>query len=62
MKIHQCGLPKNIALELFKPFIIQRLEDKGFVQTVKSAKKIVEREEPEVWDILEEIIKDHRSC
>jgi len=59
LKIHQCGLPKNIALELFKPFIIQRLEDRGFVQTVKSAKKIVEREEPEVWDILEEIIKDH---
>ena len=57
--IHQCGLPKNMALELFKPFIIQRLEDKGFVQTVKSAKKLVERERPEVWDILEEIIKDH---
>ena len=59
LKIHQCGLPKNMALELFKPFIIQRLEDKGFVQTVKSAKKLVERERPEVWDILEEIIKDH---
>ena len=59
LQLHQCGLPKNMALELFKPFIIQRLEDKGYVQTVKSAKKIVERERPEVWDILEEIIKDH---
>ena len=59
LQLHQCGLPKNMALELFKPFIIQRLEDKGFVQTVKSAKKLVERERPEVWDILEEVIKDH---
>ena len=59
LKIHQCGLPKSMALELFKPFIIQKLEDKGYVQTVKSAKKLVERERPEVWDILEEIIKDH---
>ncbi|MBI4551217.1 MAG: DNA-directed RNA polymerase subunit beta' [Candidatus Latescibacteria bacterium] len=59
LQLHQCGLPKSMALELFKPFIIQRLEDRGFVQTVKSAKKLVERERPEVWDILEEIIKDH---
>jgi DNA-directed RNA polymerase subunit beta' len=59
MQLHQCGLPKNMALELFKPFIIKKLEDKGYVQTVKSAKKLVERERPEVWDILEEIIKDH---
>jgi DNA-directed RNA polymerase subunit beta' len=59
LKIHQCGLPKSMALELFKPFIIKRLEDKGYVQTVKSAKKLVEREKPEVWDILEEIIQDH---
>ncbi len=59
LKLHQCGLPKNMALELFKPFIIKRLEDRGFVQTVKSAKKLVERERPEVWDILGEIIKDH---
>jgi DNA-directed RNA polymerase subunit beta' len=59
LKIHQCGLPKSMALELFKPFIIKKLEDKGYVQTVKSAKKLVERERPEVWDILEEIIKDH---
>ncbi|MFQ6007554.1 MAG: DNA-directed RNA polymerase subunit beta' [Candidatus Zixiibacteriota bacterium] len=59
LKIHQCGLPKNMALELFKPFIIMKLEEKGYVQTVKSAKKLVERERPEVWDILEEIIEDH---
>ncbi len=59
LKLHQCGLPKNMALELFKPFIIRKLEDKGFVQTVKSAKRLVERERPEVWDILGEIIKGH---
>src|SRR5690606_36018344 len=59
LKIHQCGLPKSMALELYKPFIIQRLEEKGFVHTVKSAKKFVEKERPEVWDILEEIIDDH---
>ena len=59
LKLHQCGLPKNMALELFKPFIISKLEEKGFVQTVKSAKKLVEKERPEVWDILEEIIAEH---
>jgi len=59
LKLHQCGLPKTMALELFKPFIIMKLEEKGFVQTVKSAKKLVEKERPEVWDILEEIIVDH---
>ncbi len=59
LEIHQCGLPKSMALELFKPFIIRKLEEKGYVQTVKSAKKLVERERPEVWDILEEIITDH---
>jgi DNA-directed RNA polymerase subunit beta' len=59
LKLYQCGLPKNMALELFKPFIIMKLEEKGYVQTVKSAKKLVERERPEVWDILEEIIADH---
>ncbi|MCI0597150.1 MAG: DNA-directed RNA polymerase subunit beta' [candidate division Zixibacteria bacterium] len=59
LKMHQCGLPKNMALELFKPFIIMKLEEKGYVQTVKSAKKLVERERPEVWDILEEVIADH---
>ncbi|HAA75042.1 TPA: DNA-directed RNA polymerase subunit beta' [Candidatus Latescibacteria bacterium] len=59
LRLHQCGLPKHMALELFKPFIIRRLEEKGLVQTVKSAKKLVERERLEVWDILEEIIQDH---
>jgi DNA-directed RNA polymerase subunit beta' len=59
LKLNQCGLPKNMALELFKPFIIRKLEDKGFVQTVKSAKRLVEREKPEVWDILGEIIENH---
>ncbi|HEX9916654.1 MAG TPA: DNA-directed RNA polymerase subunit beta', partial [candidate division Zixibacteria bacterium] len=59
LKIHQAGLPKSMALELFKPFILMRLEEKGYVQTVKSAKKLVEKERPEVWDILEEIIQDH---
>ncbi|MEE3234047.1 MAG: DNA-directed RNA polymerase subunit beta' [Candidatus Latescibacterota bacterium] len=59
LKLHQCGLPKSMALELFKPFVIKKLEEKGLVQTVKSAKKLVERERAEVWDILEEIIKDH---
>jgi DNA-directed RNA polymerase subunit beta' len=59
LHLHQCGLPKTMALELFKPFIIMKLEEKGYVQTVKSAKKLVERERPEVWDILEEIISDH---
>lgn len=59
LRLHQCGLPKSMALELFKPFIIRKLEEEGYVQTVKSAKKLVERERPEVWDILDEIIKDH---
>jgi DNA-directed RNA polymerase subunit beta' len=59
LKLHQCGLPKSMALELFKPFIIRKLEERGYVQTVKSAKRLVEKERPEVWDILEEIIQDH---
>ncbi|RMH71026.1 MAG: DNA-directed RNA polymerase subunit beta' [Gemmatimonadetes bacterium] len=59
LEMHQCGLPKAMALELFKPFIIRQLESKGHVQTVKSAKRLVERETTEVWDILEEIIADH---
>ncbi len=59
LHLYQCGLPKSMALELFKPFIIRKLEEKGYVQTVKSAKKLVEKESPEVWDILEEIIQDH---
>jgi len=59
LNLNQCGLPKNMALELFKPFIIRKLEDRGYVQTVKSAKRLVEREKPEVWDILGEIIQNH---
>ncbi len=59
LKMHQCGLPKTMALELFKPFIIHKLEKRGLVQTVKSAKRMVERATPEVWDILEDVIKDH---
>ena len=59
LKLHQCGLPKQMALELFKPFIYHKLEERGYVTTIKSAKKLVERERPEVWDILEEVIKEH---
>ena len=59
LKIHECGLPKVMALELFKPFIIHELEKRGLVQTVKSAKKKVEQGSDEVWDILEDVIKDH---
>ena len=58
-KLHQCGLPKKMALELFKPFIYNKLEERGYVTTIKSAKKMVEKERPEVWDILEEVIKEH---
>src|SRR6202142_2508848 len=59
LKLHQCGLPKKMALELFKPFIYSRLEAKGFSQTVKQSKKLVEKERPEVWDILDEVIREH---
>ncbi|HEX8724804.1 MAG TPA: DNA-directed RNA polymerase subunit beta', partial [Gemmatimonadaceae bacterium] len=59
LRLHQCGLPKLMALELFKPFIIHKLVEKGIAETVKRAKKIVERESPEVYEILEEIIRDH---
>jgi DNA-directed RNA polymerase subunit beta' len=59
LKLHQCGLPKKMALELFKPFIYNKLEERGYVNTIKSAKKMVERERPEVWDILDEVIKEH---
>jgi len=59
LKLHQCGLPKSMALELFKPFIIKNLEDRGLVSTVKSAKRLVERETPEVWEILGRIIQGH---
>ncbi len=59
LKLHQCGLPKKMALELFEPFIIKKLKEREFVHTIKSAKRMVERVRPEVWDILEEVIKDH---
>ncbi len=59
LKLHQCGLPKKMALELFKPFIYSRLEAKGLSSTVKQAKKLVEKERPEVWDILDEVIREH---
>ena len=59
LKLHQCGLPKKMALELFKPFIYARLDAKGLSATVKQAKKLVEKEKPEVWDILDEVIREH---
>jgi DNA-directed RNA polymerase subunit beta' len=59
LRLHQCGLPKYMALELFKPFVYNRLIRKGFATTIKNAKKIVEKERPEVWDVLEEVIKEH---
>ncbi|MEE8415776.1 MAG: DNA-directed RNA polymerase subunit beta', partial [Desulfobacterales bacterium] len=59
LRLHQCGLPKKMALELFKPFVYYRLERKGLVSTVKSAKKMVERETPEVWDTLDEVVKEY---
>src|ERR1700687_2593605 len=59
LRLHQCGLPKKMALELFKPFIYSRLDAKGLSTTVKQAKRLVERERPEVWDILDEVIREH---
>ncbi len=59
LRLHQCGLPKKMALELFKPFIFSKLELRGLATTIKAAKKMVEREGPEVWDILEEVIREH---
>lgn len=59
LKLHQCGLPKKMALELFKPFIYSRLERYGLTPTIKSAKRMLEKERPEVWDILEEVIREH---
>src|SRR5262249_32876756 len=59
LRLHQCGLPKKMALELFKPFIYNKLEERGYVTTIKSAKKMVEKDRPEVWDILDEVIKEH---
>ena len=59
LRLHQCGLPKKMALELFKPFIYNKLEERGYVTTIKAAKKMVEKAQDEVWDILEEVIKEH---
>jgi DNA-directed RNA polymerase subunit beta' len=59
LKLHQCGLPKQMALELFKPFVMKRLVDQDLAQNIKSAKRMVERARPQVWDVLEEVIKDH---
>ena len=59
LRLHQCGLPKKMALELFKPFIFSKLELRGYATTIKAAKKMVEREEPLVWDILDEVIREH---
>src|SRR5437762_4356558 len=59
LKLHQCGLPKKMALELFKPFILRKLEERGIASSIKAAKKYVEKERPEVWDILEDVIKEH---
>jgi DNA-directed RNA polymerase subunit beta' len=59
LKLHQCGLPKMMAVELFKPFIYNKLEEKGYATTIKQAKKLVEAERPEIWDALEEVIREH---
>jgi DNA-directed RNA polymerase subunit beta' len=59
LRLHQCGLPKVMALELFKPFIYNKLSEYGYVTTIKSAKKMVEKQRQEVWDILEEVVKEH---
>jgi DNA-directed RNA polymerase subunit beta' len=59
LKLHQCGLPKKMALELFKPFILRKLEERGIASSIKAAKKFIEKERPEVWDILEEVIREH---
>jgi DNA-directed RNA polymerase subunit beta' len=58
LRLHQCGLPKKMALELFKPFIYNKLEEKGYVNTIKAAKKLVEKETPEVWDTLDEVVRE----
>src|SRR3970282_2222838 len=59
LKLHECGLPKKMALELFKPFVMRQLVERGLAHNIKSAKRYVERVSPEVWDVLEEVIKDH---
>ena len=62
LRLHQCGLPKQMALELFKPFVMKRLVDQNLAQNIKSAKRMVERARPQVWDVLEEVIREHPSC
>ena len=62
LKLHQCGLPKKMALELFKPFIYSKLGMYGLASTIKAAKRMVEKERPEVWDILEQVIREHPVC
>ena len=59
LKLHQCGLPKDMALELFKPFVMERLVKQGIAHNIRAAKRMVEKVRPEVWDILENVIKDH---
>src|SRR5207247_5563550 len=59
LKLHQCGLPKIMALELFKPFVMKRLVDHELAQNIKSAKRMVERRRPQVWDVLEDVIREH---
>ena len=59
LKIYQCGVPKEMALELFKPFVMKELEKRNISQNIKNAKKLVERVDPQVWDILEDVIKEH---
>ncbi|OKL46008.1 DNA-directed RNA polymerase subunit beta' [Boudabousia marimammalium] len=59
LKLHQCGLPKQMALELFKPFVMKRLEERKYAQNVKAAKRMVERQRPQVWDVLDEVIREH---
>ena len=59
LRLHQCGLPKHMALELFKPFVYNKLEERGYTTTIKSAKKMVEKGRPEVWDILDEVVREH---
>src|SRR6202023_614884 len=59
LRLNQCGLPKKMALELFKPFVMRKLVERNFAHNIKSAKRIVERVRPEVWDVLEEVIQDH---
>jgi len=62
LKLHQCGLPKSMALELFKPFVMRKLVENNYAHNIKSAKRLVDRSSSEVWDVLDEIIKDHPCC